>query len=473
MVAEGPGAIGRAAGAAAVAQSPSSPYEAQTKISDAAGAAQAQSWPARSAAWYGLFIIILATALNFLDAQIFNMLAPSIKADFRLTDEQLGFLLGPATILFYVFVGIPLAYLVDIFPRKYVLAGGITLIGGITALGGLAQNFVQLFLSRMLVGAGASAHAPGSYSMLADYFPPAKLPRAIGFLQIGFISGTAGGVYLGGLLLTLVAAWPVTHWMGLTIHPWQWVLMMVGAPGLLIAALLLFAREPPRRVVGQTQAMSWGAVLREIWTRKAVYLPLFIGLAFSATEFYGLGNWRPAFLERTYGWTPMRVGQWLGILITVSYLLGAFVGTVFTEWLAKRYKDAHVRAATILFCLTAPCEIIAPLMPSGELALLFVGAGGVFALASAVPQNAAIQRITPNQMRGRVTAIYLFMFIFFGGFGAQVIGSVTHRVFGSDADLWKSIVLTAAILLPLAAFTISRGIRPYGHEVERLEAAGG
>ena len=156
----------------------------------------------------------------------------------------------------------------------------------------------------------------------------------------------------------------------------------------------------------------------------------------------------------------------------MSWLVGAFVGTVFTEWLSKRYKDAYVRAATILWILLAPCEIIAPLMPSGELALLFVALGGVFAIASAVPQNAAIQRITPNQMRGRVTAIYLFMFIFFGAFGGQLIGSVTQRVFGGDSDLWKSMVLTASILLPLAAFTISRGIGPYGREVERLEAQG-
>ena len=84
----------------------------------------------------------------------------------------------------------------------------------------------------MLVGAGGSAHAPGSYSMLADYFPPARLPRAIGFLQLGFIGGNALGIYLGGVLLSLVAAWPVTHWMGLTVYAWQWVLMMVGAPGL-------------------------------------------------------------------------------------------------------------------------------------------------------------------------------------------------------------------------------------------------
>ena len=194
-----------------------------------AGAAVARAQRRRTTA---SFVIILATALNFMDAQIFNMMAQRIKVDFHLTDEQLGFLLGPANIIFYVLVGIPLARLVDLYPRKYVLAAGITFIGGITALGGLAQNFVQLFMSRMLVGAGGSAHAPGSYSMLADYFPPARLPRAIGFLQLGFIGGNALGIYLGGMLLTLVAAWPVTHWMGLTIHGWQWVLMMVGAPGL-------------------------------------------------------------------------------------------------------------------------------------------------------------------------------------------------------------------------------------------------
>ena len=448
MVAEVPGAIGQGA----------------------QPTAQVQGWPARSVAYYGLTVIILATALNFLDAQIFSMMAQHIKGDFHLTDEQLGFLLGPANIVFYVLVGIPLARLVDLYPRKYVLAGGITLIGGITALGGLAQNFVQLFMSRMLIGAGGSAHAPGSYSMLADYFSPARLPRAIGFLQLGFIGGNALGIYLGGLLLTLVAAWPVSHWMGLTIHGWQWVLMMVGAPGFVIAGLLLFATEPPRRgLTVQGQAVPMKTVLREIWTRRSIYLPLFIGLAFSATEFLGLGVWRPAFLARTYGWSSARIGNWMSVVILVSYLLGAFVGTVFTEWLAKRYKDAHVRAATIFFALAAPFEIIAPLMPSGELALLCVAGGQLCGLASAVPQNAAIQRITPNEMRGRVTAIYLFMFIFFGSFGGQLIGSVTQRVFGSDADLWKSIVITASILLPLAALTISRGIRPYGREVERIE----
>jgi len=430
-----------------------------------------QPWPARGVAYYGLTVIILATMLNFFDAQVFGMMAQRIKVDFHLTDEQVGFLIGPANIIFYVLVGIPMARLVDIYPRKIVLACGIAVIGGITALGGLAQSFTQLFLSRMLVGAGGSAHAPGSYSMLADYFPPAKLPRAIGFLQLGFIGGNTLGIFLGGQLISLVSAWPVIHWMGLTTYGWQWVLMMVGAPGLLICGLLLLAKEPPRRgTAAHGQPLSLRSVLKELRSRRRIYLPMFVGLALSATQSVGLQAWRAPFLIRTYGCTEAQIGRWMGLMFLVSSLTGAVFGTLFVERLAKRHKDANVRAAAILFAAAAPCEIIAPLMPSAALSLVFLGAALVCGIASAVPQNAAIQRITPNELRGQVTAVYLFMYIGFGALGGQLIGSVTQRVFHSDADLWKSLVLTASILMPLATLTISLGIRPYGREVERLEA---
>lgn len=432
----------------------------------------AQPWPARGVAFYGLTVIILATMLNFFDAQVFGMMAQRIKIDFRLSDEQVGFLMGPANIIFYVLVGIPMARLVDIYPRKFVLAAGIALIGGITALGGLAQNFVQLFLSRMLVGAGGSAHAPGSYSLLADYFEPRRLPRAIGFLQLGFIGGNALGIFLGGQLISLAAAWPVSQWMGLTIHGWQWILMMVGAPGLVISALLLLAREPARRgKMSQGQPLPFKHLLIELRARKAIYLPMFIGLALSAATSTGLQAWRAPFLIRTYGWTEAQIGRWMGLVFLVSAAIGALTGTVFVEWLAKRHRDANVRAATIFFALAAPFEIIAPLMPSAPLSVACLGAALVCGLASAVPQNAAIQRITPNDLRGQVTAIYLFMYIGFGALGSQLIGSVTSRVFQSDAALWKSIIVVAAVLMPIATLVMSLGIKPYGREVARLEAA--
>ena len=121
---------------------------------------------------------MLATFLTFFDAVTFGMLAERIKHDFGLTDSQLGFLAGPASIICYFFVGIPLARLADIYPRKYVLAGGAAAVGLVISLGGFAQTFTQFVGSRVFLAAGGSAHAPSSYSLLADAFPPKKLTRA-------------------------------------------------------------------------------------------------------------------------------------------------------------------------------------------------------------------------------------------------------------------------------------------------------
>ena len=135
-----------------------------------------QPWPKPSTARIALFIFVLATMMNFLDKGVFGLMVESIKHDFNLTDVQLGILMGPAGIAFYLIVGIPLARLVDIYPRNIILSIGVVITSGLTAVGGLVQTYGQLFASRMFVGMGGSAHAPGTYSMMADFFPPKKLP---------------------------------------------------------------------------------------------------------------------------------------------------------------------------------------------------------------------------------------------------------------------------------------------------------
>jgi hypothetical protein len=72
---------------------------------------QAQPWPARAAAYYGLAVIILATALNFMDAQVFYLLAQRIKVTFT-KRRAAGFPLGPANIIFICWS--PARALVDI-----------------------------------------------------------------------------------------------------------------------------------------------------------------------------------------------------------------------------------------------------------------------------------------------------------------------------------------------------------------------
>lgn len=440
-------------------------------------------WPSQAASWWALLIIILATFLTFFDAVLFSMLAERIKADFGLTDAELGFLAGPASIICYLFVGIPLARLADIYPRKYVLAAGAGLVGMVISLGGLAQNFGQFVASRVFLAAGGSAHAPASYSLLADLFPPQRLTRAFALLQLGFIGGTTLGPVAGGAMVVATAGWDASEIMGLRILGWQWILLLLGLPSIIVAGLFLTIHEParlpaadaPHSPAGTGFArqivtfMGWDAA-RAIHANRRVYYPLFGALALSAVQVFGIQFWQVPFMIRTFGWNEAQVGAALSMSGLAASLAGLVLGGVFVEWLAKRHRDANVRAACIFFAGTTVSTITALLMPHAWGAIIAFGFALMFGIAGAVPQNAAVQRVAPNAMRGQVTAFYLFMFTFFGAMGSFVVGLVAQYVVADPARLWLALLITAVLLLPLATFLMFRAIRPYGEEVARLEA---
>ena len=435
------------------------------------------------AAYWALFVIVLATFIIFFDQVMFGMLAERIKHDFGLSDSQLGFLAGPAGVICYFFVGIPLARLADIFPRKYVLAGGVTAIGAIISLGGLAQSFGQFVATRVFLAASGSAHAPSSYSLLADAFPPRKLTRAFALLQFGFIGGTTLGPWIGGMMVMMVAGWAPSQLGPLRIFGWQWIMVVTGLPALLVALLFLTVREPQRQIpaAGSIRPPVEGSLgrkaltfmgldaFRAINSRPRVFFPLFGALGLSAIDVFGLQFWRTPFLIRTYGWNEAQIGRALGGIMLASSLVGLLLGGVFVEWLAKRYKDANVRAAAICFGGVTICSILSPLMPTAELSLAVLAPSAAFGMAGAVPQNAAVQRIAPNALRGQVTAIYLFMFTFFGAMGSFFVGLVQDYVVVVEKDLWKTLVICASLLMPLATYLMVRAMKPYREELEHLE----
>jgi len=449
--------------------------------------ARAQPWPSERAGFYILFCVVFATFLTFFDQTIFGMLAERIKATYGISDATLGFILGPANILAFLVFGVPLARLVDIYARKWVLGISIAVLGTVTALGGLAQNMGQFVMTRVFVGAGTAANGPGSYSILTDAFRPMRIPLVFALLQLGYIGGTSLGAWGGGRLIAWTATWPETsEFMGLTVHNWQWILVMVGLPGLLAFVFYMFAKEPPRRSTPEAAklvpddaslgrkvvAFTGYDALRAINLRGATYYPLFAALALSAIESQGLPPWRVPFVSRTYGWDEAQIGDLLGPLLLVGNLVGIAAGGWFVSWLAKRRKDANIRATAYIFACATVCAILAPLMPSGGLAISFMAAASMFGLAGAPAQNAAIQRVAPNEMRGQVTAFYLFMFTVSAAMGSYVIGAVSTYVVGDPEKIWQALLIVAAVFMPVATFFMFRAIKPYREEVERLEALG-
>ncbi len=236
-------------------------------------------YPPAGQAWYCVFALALAVMINFLDRGILTLLVEPIKRDLQLTDVQMSLIMGFAFTFFYAVLGLPVARLVDRKSRKLIMTAGITIWSVMTMLCGMATNFWHLFFARMGLGVGETTSGPSAYSLLSDYFPPHRLPRAISFMQIGFVLGTGLSLILGAWIIDFVAAHPD---MSLPVvgqlRGWQMVLMLVGLPGLVVAAIMASVREPPRMGGAQTRPTPIAEIFKFLLRHKLVFLPIFVGM---------------------------------------------------------------------------------------------------------------------------------------------------------------------------------------------------
>jgi MFS family permease len=79
----------------------------------------------------------------------------------------------------------------------------------------------------------------------------------------------------------------------------------------------------------------------------------------------------------------------------------------------------------------------------------------------------ALQVMTPNQMRGQVMAVYLFLANLIGlGLGPTVVAAMTDFVFRSDAAIGQSLALAGAVLCPIAALILASGMKAIRSELD-------
>jgi MFS family permease len=460
------------------------PVDSEAVAGGRAPEAAGQSWPSRRTAWYAVSIFALALLFLELDRGIMTLLVEPIKADLDLSDTQISLLLGFAVIVFNAFVAVPASRFVDVWPRNLILSAGVAFWSTMTALCGFAQTFWQLFMFRMGMGIGGILNGPGTYSMMADYFPRERLPRAIAVLQLGFIGGLGISLVLGAFVIQMLLGFPsvTIPGTGIVLRNWQLVFIIVGVPGLVVAALMLTVPEPPRRgrMIKLTKAMPLYEVIGYLVKHWRVYAPQFFGLAIAAIESAGTRAWQPVFFQRTYDWSAQKTGLTLGIALLVAAPFGLLLGTWLTERFARTRNDANLRVVAIGYTIGPAFAIAGPLMPNPWLAVAAAALAFMIGIGGAVPQNAALQSVTPNEMRGQVTALYLFVFaVIGGGIGPTFIAVFTDYVIGDESLLRYSLSLSAAIMMPLAAWIMWSGVRSYGIAIgevkvrEQQEASGG
>ena len=359
------------------------------------------SWPNPRVGWYAISILFVAYIFSFADRYILSLLIQPIKQDLALSDTSVSLLHGLAFAIFYTIMGVPIGRLADRHSRRIIVATGVALWSAMTVICGLARNFGQLFAARIGVGVGEAALSPAAYSMIADLFPPHKLGRAMAVYSAGAMVGGGLAFIIGGMVVQAILNTPeiVLPLIG-TVRSWQLSFIVVGLPGLVIAALMFTVKEPLRRIaeaVSVDRSPPIGAVFKFFFASWRIYVPHFLGFTMLAVVFNAVLAWMPTFMLRTFEMPVGQAGPALGVLLLSMGSAGMIAGGWQADRLLKNgHADATLRVGIMAGLGSAPFAITAPLMNTPTLALIFCAPLFFFATSGFGAAVAALSQVTPT-----------------------------------------------------------------------------
>lgn len=348
-----------------------------------------------------------------------------------------------------------------------------------TAACSAAKNFWPLFFTRMGVGVGEAALSPSAFSLIADCFPSGQLGLALSVYSMGIYFGSGLAMIVGGSVVQSLSRRPelILPVLG-AIASWRATFLVVGVPGLLIALLTLTIREPQRRSLlrsadGQVVRPSFRDVIEHLRRRKWSVAGISLGMVFQSVCGYAFLAWGPTFLQRTYEWTPVKSGRVLGVLILILGCLGMYAGGSLSDyWQRRGMPEAPLRVGVFSAAGSAIFFPLALTIGNATWTTLLLAAA-IFLLALPIGCSyAALQLIFPNQLRGQMSALFLFI-ISFGGvtLGPLLPGLLNDYVFRSEKMLGASMALTigGAAVLMWSAFLAA--YRPYREDYRAAQSS--
>jgi MFS family permease len=397
-------------------------------------------------AWLSLALLFVVYALNYLDRTLIYILFAPIKAELLLSDLQLALLGSTSFVLFYTILGVPFGRLADRVSRRRMIAAGLATWSLASAATGWMTTFEGLFLCRVLVGVGEATLAPAALSLLADLFPARLRATAGALYSAGIPLGAGLALWLGG---------GIGESMG-----WRPAFLLLGLPGVALAALVLWLPEPTRAArpaVTQrnTQSGIWSVITRPAWALQVA------GYAVFAIATNALPMWVPGLLRARFDLGLAEVGAWMGACAVLGGLAGSALGGVLADLWQQRTPAGRAWFGAVAAGLAAVAWVLVLSGPTFGVAIAAVGVLMALGLAWLGPAAADVQDLAGVEHRGLAIGVYLFAVNALGhGFGPPLFGWLNDRV-GAGVDptlLAKSLVLSPLVSVVGAALLAGAGV---------------
>lgn len=394
--------------------------------------------------WYVVIVMCLVYAVNIADRYVVSTVLEPIRLDLKLTDAGVGFLTGVPLGLFYVSLGIPMSWLADRRNRRNILVASLIVWSGFTAACGFSRNYWQFLLARIGVGSGETGGTPPANSIIADYFPAARRPMALGVFALGAPLGAWLGANVAGAIADAFG--------------WRAAFLALGIPGVLMGALIYLTIREPRRgqmeATADVEAPPLLESLRFLWRQKAAF-HVVMASGVCALWGWGLIWFTPAYLMRSYSLSVGAAGAVTGNI----HLIGGTVATAGTAWILSRAPMADPRRVVWLLAMGVALSTI-PSFIAYYTQTLWVAKTMFWLFIPAIyfyigPCMGLLQNLAPPRMRAMFTAWSLVVGNVFNLIIApQGVGLLSDWFAGSAGADAHSLRLALLVLAPTGFWAV-------------------
>jgi predicted MFS family arabinose efflux permease len=411
----------------------------------------------KPAAWFAFAMTFALMLVDYIDRQVIVSLFPYIKADWGLSDKQLGALVSVVSVT--VAAGaLPVALLADRTSRvKSVVAmAAVWSVATISCM--FARSYSALFAARAMVGLGEAGYGSVGAALISSLFPPQLRARLLAAFFAAASVGSVLGVLLGGLI--------ASRW------GWQAAFGVVGLPGLVLALAYLKVRD--YKTVELTPALeqatrSTASTVRYVakaLMRSPTLLWVCLGGAAQLVVVSAAWAWLPSFLNRTHGIAPDRAG-----VLAAMVVLGGAVGSVVWGTVVDRAGGRRSRGKldTMAVLCVVSAAVLAPAfaIDAGFGAqLAFIAVGGFLMTCTVGPVSAVVADVVHPGVRATGLAV-LALFQNLLGLAA---GPFLAGAFSDAVGLQTALALTPAFGLVAAGFFLL-ATRSYEADCRRVQRA--
>lgn len=363
-----------------------------------------------------LFLLTAIYGFGFIDRIVIALVAQQIKADFGISDFEIGLLGGTAFAVVNTCAALPLAWAADRYPRKWVASGSLFVASAFTAICGAAGSFTHMLATRLGMAAGSAGTEAPPHSMISDMYPPEKRASALSLFMLGVPIAALVGSSVGGSIAAM--------------HGWRATFYIIGGLGLAIAlASFLFMREPARQDVGEQHAAIGLKQLLMILVSDKCVRHIVLGMSIISLGAFGMNTFLPAFFSRNYGLDVGQAGMTFGLLTGIASAIGTIAGGYGSEWLARRDPRWLLAVPGLGAIIGTPIFLIGLMQDALPMAFALMLAGSLFFYMAMGPAIAALHGLLDSRSRATGSALFLLIMHLTGqGFGPPLAGLISDAI---------------------------------------------